>query len=100
MNIHERASIAANLASDDPRGNRPKVGLPRHLLQDPGLQERRDTVEPVSWLRVPDEGAVPPEVEALFEPPREKLGFVPNVLRNFALRPPHLLGCDEHYQQL
>jgi uncharacterized peroxidase-related enzyme len=36
----------------------------------------------------------------LYEPPREKLGFVPNVLRNFALRPLHLLRWNEHYEEL
>jgi len=54
----------------------------------------------VSWLRVPDEGSLPEEVLALYEPPRERLGFVPNVLRNFALRPSHLLRWNEHYEEL
>jgi uncharacterized peroxidase-related enzyme len=54
----------------------------------------------VSWLRVPDESSLPDEVQALYEPPREKLGFVPNVLRNFALRPIHLLRWNEHYEEL
>jgi uncharacterized peroxidase-related enzyme len=54
----------------------------------------------VSWLHVPDEESLPDEVRALHEPPREKLGFVPNVLRNFALRPSHLLRWNEHYEEL
>lgn len=54
----------------------------------------------MSWLRVPDEGSLPPEVQALYAPPRERLGFVPNVLRNFALRPAHLLAWNEHYEEL
>jgi uncharacterized peroxidase-related enzyme len=54
----------------------------------------------VSWLRVPDESSLPEEVRALYAPPREKLGFVPNVLRNFALRPRHLLRWNEHYEEL
>jgi uncharacterized peroxidase-related enzyme len=54
----------------------------------------------VSWLRIPDNGELPPEVRALHEPPRERLGFVPNVLRNFALRPRHLLLWNEHYEEL
>jgi len=54
----------------------------------------------VSWLRVPDEASLPDEVQALYEPPREKLGFVPNVLCNFALRPSHLLRWNEHYEEL
>jgi uncharacterized peroxidase-related enzyme len=54
----------------------------------------------VSWLRVPDERTLPSEVQALYAPPRERLGFVPNVLRNFALRPAHLLRWNEHYEEL
>ena len=54
----------------------------------------------MSWLRVPDEASLPHEVRALHEPPREKLGFVPNVLRNFALRPTHLLRWNYHYEEL
>jgi uncharacterized peroxidase-related enzyme len=54
----------------------------------------------VSWLRVPDDASLPAEVVALHEAPLEKLGFVPNVLRNFALRPSHLLRWNEHYEEL
>lgn len=54
----------------------------------------------MSWLRVPDESSLPAEVLALHRPSREKLGFVPNVLRNFALRPLHLLRWNDHYEEL
>jgi uncharacterized peroxidase-related enzyme len=54
----------------------------------------------VSWLRVPDESSLPEEVLALHRPSQEKLGFVPNVLRNFALRPLHLLRWNDHYEEL
>ena len=54
----------------------------------------------MSWLRVPDEESLPADVRVLFAPPREKLGFVPNVLRNFALRPSHLLRWNDHYDEL
>ena len=40
-----------------------------------------------TWLRVPDEAELPPEVLELWQPSLEKLGFVPNVLRLYALRP-------------
>jgi uncharacterized peroxidase-related enzyme len=56
--------------------------------------------ERLTWLRVPDEDDLPAEVGALYETPREKLGFVPNVLRLFALRPSHLLRWNEHYEEL
>jgi uncharacterized peroxidase-related enzyme len=54
----------------------------------------------LTWLRVPDEGDLPAEVSALYEAPREKLGFVPNVLRLYALRPSHLLRWNDHYEEL
>ncbi len=54
----------------------------------------------MSWLRVPDEDSLPEDVRALYGPPREKLGFVPNVLRNFALRPAHLLRWNDWYEEL
>ena len=56
--------------------------------------------ERLTWLRVPDEGDLPAEVKALYDAPREKLGFVPNVLRLFALRPSHLLRWNDHYEEL
>jgi uncharacterized peroxidase-related enzyme len=45
----------------------------------------------ITWLRVPDEGELPPDVLDLWAPSLERLGFVPNVLRAYALRPRHLL---------
>jgi len=39
-------------------------------------------------------------VQKLFALPREKLGFVPNVLQNFSLRPSHLLRWNDHYEEL
>jgi uncharacterized peroxidase-related enzyme len=54
----------------------------------------------VSWLRVPDVSSLPEEVLVLHRPSQEKLGFVPNVLRNFALRPRHLLRWNDHYEEL
>jgi uncharacterized peroxidase-related enzyme len=53
----------------------------------------------LTWLRVPDESELPPEVLELWQPALEKLGFVPNVLRLFALRPSHLLTWNAHYDE-
>ncbi len=53
-----------------------------------------------TWLREPDPAGVPPAVQELWERPLEKLGFVPNVLRNFALRPTHLLLWNAHFEEL
>ncbi|HXH98050.1 MAG TPA: peroxidase-related enzyme [Gaiellaceae bacterium] len=54
----------------------------------------------MSWLRVPDESSLPEDVLELHRPSLERLGFVPNVLRNFALRPLHLLRWNDHYEEL
>ncbi len=54
----------------------------------------------LTWLRVPDDEELPSEVIALQEPSLEKLGFVPNVLRLYALRPSHLLAWNAHYDEL
>ncbi len=56
--------------------------------------------ERIGWLRVPAEDEVPAEVAALWEQPRERLGFVPNVMRLFALRPDHLLRWWGYYDEL
>jgi uncharacterized peroxidase-related enzyme len=56
--------------------------------------------ERIARLHVPDEEDVPDEVKELWAPPLEKLGFVPNVLRVFALRPRHLLGWWAYYEEL
>ncbi len=54
----------------------------------------------MSWLRVPQEDDVPSEVKELWAAPLEKLGFVPNVLRVFALRPEHLVRWWAYYDEL
>jgi uncharacterized peroxidase-related enzyme len=56
--------------------------------------------ERIARLHVPDEEDVPVEVKELWALPLEKLGFVPNVLRVFALRPNHLLGWWAYYDEL
>ena len=54
--------------------------------------------EPICWLELPDD--VPDEVRELWAPPLEKLGFVPNVLRAYAVRPRHLLLWNALYDEL
>ncbi|HSS72798.1 MAG TPA: peroxidase-related enzyme [Gaiellaceae bacterium] len=56
--------------------------------------------ERIARLHVPAEEDVPAEVKELWALPLEKLGFVPNVLRVFALRPKHLLGWWTYYDEL
>jgi uncharacterized peroxidase-related enzyme len=53
----------------------------------------------LTWLRVPDEAELPAEVLELWRPSLEKLGFVPNVLRLYALRPSRLLAWNAHYEE-
>src|SRR5918911_2578337 len=54
----------------------------------------------LSWLHVPAVDEVPEEIAELWQKPLEKLGFVPNVLRVFALRPAHLLTWWAYYDEL
>lgn len=53
----------------------------------------------LTWLRIPAEDELPPEILELWQPSREKLGFVPNVLRLYALRPSHLLAWNSWYDE-
>ena len=56
--------------------------------------------ERICWLHVPPEDEVPAEVKELWAKPLEKLGFVPNVLRVYALRPRHLQLWNQFYEEL
>jgi uncharacterized peroxidase-related enzyme len=53
----------------------------------------------LTWLRVPEREELPAEVLALWQPSLEKLGFVPNVLRLYALRPSRLLAWNAWYDE-
>jgi uncharacterized peroxidase-related enzyme len=56
--------------------------------------------KPPSWLPVPADEDVPAEVKPLFDKAEEKLGFVPNVLRAYAVRPRHLELWNAFYDEL
>ena len=60
---------------------------------------RSGHVDSISWLRVPSENELPEAVLELWAPPREKLGFVPNVLRLYALRPDRLIAWNGWYEE-
>jgi uncharacterized peroxidase-related enzyme len=60
----------------------------------------RDAPKRLTWLRVPAREELPAEVLAVWDASLERLGFVPNVLRAFALRPAHLLAWTAHYDEL
>jgi uncharacterized peroxidase-related enzyme len=54
----------------------------------------------LSWLRVPAEADAPDGVQELYDKANEKLGFIPNVLRVYALRPRHLELWNAFYDDL
>jgi uncharacterized peroxidase-related enzyme len=58
------------------------------------------TSKRLSWLRVPADEDAPPSVKELSAKANEKLGFVPNVLRVYALRPRHLELWNAFYDDL
>ncbi|MDP7641985.1 MAG: alkylhydroperoxidase, partial [Alphaproteobacteria bacterium] len=51
---------------------------------------RKARANPVHALKLPDQRRLDPAIKALFATCVEKLGFVPNVLRSFTLRPSKL----------
>lgn len=53
--------------------------------------------ERISALRVPETSDLPDEARALQDAATEKFGFVPNVLRGWAIRPEHLVKWRAHY---
>ena len=57
-------------------------------------------MDEIARLRVPAENEVSEDVRDIWAPALEKLGFVPNVQRAFALRPSHLLAWTAHYDEL
>jgi uncharacterized peroxidase-related enzyme len=72
----------------------------RSIMTDRQLYDRgvASVDESLTWLRVPSAGEVPAEVRELWAPSLEKLGFVPNVLRLYALRPDNLLAWNAWYE--
>jgi uncharacterized peroxidase-related enzyme len=58
------------------------------------------TGERLSWVTIPPEDEVPADAKELWEKPLERLGFVPNVLRVYTLRPRHLRLWYEFYDDL
>jgi uncharacterized peroxidase-related enzyme len=56
--------------------------------------------EPICWLDVPAADEVPDDGKELWAKPLEKLGFVPNVLRVYAIRARHLQLWNDFYDDL
>lgn len=55
---------------------------------------------PSAWVRVPTAAGLPDDARQLWSRARQKLGFIPNVFRNFALRPAHLVKWRVYYDEL
>ena len=60
----------------------------------------RETETGLAWVHVPEEDEVPEDVSSLWRRADEKLGFVPNVLRTWALRPEHMLRWRKYMDEL
>ena len=54
----------------------------------------------ISRLRVPEEQALPEDIQQLYARNREKPGFVPNVFRAYSLRPEQLRGFIALYDSI
>ncbi len=54
----------------------------------------------ISRLAVPESQTLPEDVQALFSKAEDKLGFIPNVMQIFSLRPQHLMAWRNHYELL
>jgi uncharacterized peroxidase-related enzyme len=54
----------------------------------------------VSWLEIPDESTLPPEVQAIFQAQRDRYGFVHPYFVGYSLNPDHLLRWFSYYDAL
>jgi uncharacterized peroxidase-related enzyme len=56
--------------------------------------------ERIGWLPIPDEATLDDDLKGLFAKARERLGFVPNVFRVYALRPEKLRRWRAHFTEV
>ena len=56
--------------------------------------------ERVSWLTLPAEEILDPDLQKLFAKAREKIGFVPNVFVGYAIRQTHFRHWFSHFREL
>jgi uncharacterized peroxidase-related enzyme len=56
--------------------------------------------ESSSYLHTPTDAELPEHVREMFAAAREQTGFVPNVMRNFALTPEHFVKWFDYYNFL
>ncbi|MBD2433471.1 MULTISPECIES: peroxidase-related enzyme [Fischerella] len=67
--------------------------------QNPVAVQEKKTVTN-SWLEVPDEATLPPQVQALFQEQRDRYGFVHSFFLGYSLNPEHLLLWFNYYNAL
>lgn len=56
--------------------------------------------ETVSWLAIPDESTLPPDIQELFDEQRQHIGFVHPYFKGFSLIPEHLWLWFQYYNVL
>ena len=64
------------------------------------IDMRKENGERVSWLTLPAEESLDPDLQKLFAKAREKLGFVPNVFVGYAIRQAHFRYWFSHFREL
>ena len=60
----------------------------------------QQTVHRDAWIEIPDQTALPPDVENTIKPIADKIGFVPNVARLLSVTPAHFLGWWTYFDDL
>src|SRR2546425_5220818 len=87
VSVPSRERLPASPAEKD------VVAIGRSLRHEPvaRLGDVAKVEDKLGHLRVPAEDEASQEVRNLWAKPLEKGGFIPNVLRSFALREEHLL---------
>ena len=53
-----------------------------------------------SYLHTPTDAELPEDIQTMFTAAHEQAGFVPNVMRNFALTPEHFVKWFDYYNFL
>ncbi|MCB8942840.1 MAG: peroxidase-related enzyme [Ardenticatenaceae bacterium] len=67
-------------------------------MSDKTMSEEKN--ERVSWLTLPAEEDMDPDLQKLFAKAREKIGFVPNVFVGYAIRQSHFRYWFNHFREI
>lgn len=54
----------------------------------------------ISWLEIPDEETLDEDLQTMFAKARENIGFLPNVLKAFTIRPERLKRWIRHFNSV